>query len=179
MKMLPLVAPTLWFLSAITFAEAFSVHGRPPPSSRRAGAATVAVSPPASSTALYTVSSSSFTVPTQEESVGRGIREWPQQTKSQKSWEDTVIDGETLTRYILEGSGTLTVVGDSTFITKKKKFDAGLLVEITGPATVSWARVGDGDVVILTPGYEQGGLLVAAALTLVALIGALVAGVVG
>ena len=122
-------------------------------------------------TTLY-ASSSSFTNPTQEQSVELGIREWPQQTKTQSNWEEEVKDGETSIRYILQGSGDLTIDGE-----KPKNFSTGMLIEINGPASLSWTKKGKDDVIILTPGYEQGGLLAGAALTLITLCGVLIAGV--
>ncbi len=123
-------------------------------------------------------SSLSFRNPTQEESVQLGIREWPQQTKSQPTWDEEAKVGETLTRYILQGSGDLTVtLTDSSSSNNSKKFSAGLLVEVSGPATLNWVNKGSDDIIILTPGYEQGGLLAGVAFLFVVLCGSLIAGV--
>ena len=141
-------------------------------------------------TSLYLSSSSSFSTPTQEQSVALGIREWPQQTKSQSTWSEQVKDGQSLTRYILQGEGELTIALEeltttttTTKTTKKaspqrKKIIPGLLVEVTGPATLNWVKKDAEDVIIiLTPGYEQGGLLIGVASGLIVLCGALIAGV--
>lgn len=119
----------------------------------------------------------SFTNPSQEESVALGIREWPQQTKTQLSWVEEVKEGNTLTRYVLQGSGDVTVVSSSKTLNKSTKFQPGLLIEINGPATLNWKRSSDEGVIILTPGYEQGGLLIGVGLSFVILCGALIAGI--
>ena len=148
---------------------------------------TVTPTPTPTSTVLYS-SSSSFTNPTQEQSVELGIRDWPQQSKSQSTWEEVVKDGETLTRYILQGNGDVTITSDekggsssssssSSSSGKAKKFTTGVLIEVSGPASLNWVNRGSEDVIILTPGYEQGGLFLGAAATLVVLCGALIAGV--
>jgi hypothetical protein len=49
--------------------------------------------------------------------------------------------------------------------------------QVNGPASLNWVKKSSDDVIILTPGYEQGGLLAGAAFTLIALCGALIAGV--
>lgn len=122
------------------------------------------------SSALY--SSSSFTNPSQEKSVELGIREWPQQTKSQSTWDEEVKDNETKIRYILQGDGELIINND-----KAKKFSSGVLIEVNGPANLNWVKKSDDDVIILTPGYEQGGQLIGVGVAFIVLCGALIAGV--
>jgi hypothetical protein len=110
-----------------------------------------------------------YTMPSQEESVELGIREWPQQTKS-SSWTDDAKEGQTLVRYILQGSGTVTVNGKDS-----RRFMTGMLMEVEGPVTLEWEKDDGEDVIILTPGYENGGLLVGAFLGFMGMVAALVA----
>jgi hypothetical protein len=122
--------------SAISSSNGFTTVHRTFLSPAATGSGVVAVKPTftstsststyRSSTSLY--SSSSFTNPTQEESVNLGIREWPQQTKSQSTWEEEVKDGETLIRYILQGSGDLIIDGNTN---RPNKFNTGLLIEVS------------------------------------------------
>ncbi len=67
-----------------------------------------------STTIIYTTSSS-FTNPTQEQSVELCIREWPQQTTSKESWEETIQENQTLTRWILQVNGEVTVTTNDIF----------------------------------------------------------------
>lgn len=110
-----------------------------------------------------------YNKPSQQESEDRGIRDWPQQTKS-SSWTDEATEGQTLVRYILQGSGVLYVDGKSS-----KKFNAGMLVEVEGPVKLDWKKDVGEDVILLTPGYESGGLFAGALVGFVAMVGALVA----
>jgi len=110
-----------------------------------------------------------YNMPSQQESEDLGIREWSQQTKS-SSWTDEATEGQTLVRYILQGSGVLYVDGESS-----KKFNVGMLVEVEGPVKLDWEKDVEEDVIILTPGYESGGLFAGALVGFVAMVGALVA----
>ena len=110
-----------------------------------------------------------YTMPSQEESVELGIREWPQQTKS-SSWTDDAKEGQTLVRYILQGGGTVTVNGKDS-----RRFMTGMLMEVEGPVTLDWEKDSGEDVIILTPGFENGGLLVGAFLGFMGMVAALVA----
>ncbi len=110
-----------------------------------------------------------YTMPSQEEAVELGIREWPQQTKS-SSWTDEAQEGQTLVRYILQGSGTLIVNGGDS-----KKFATGMLMEVEGPVSLEWKKDDGEDCIILTPGFENGGLFVGAFLGFMAMVAALVA----
>jgi len=117
-----------------------------------------------------------FTFPSQEEAVELGIREWPQQTKVRSEWSEEVQQKQTLVRYILQGTGTVTVTDDSrNKRSEKKNFQPGFMLEVEGPATLDWNKSDNEDVVILTPGFEQGGLFLGAILGLVGLTGALIA----
>ena len=109
-------------------------------------------------------------------SVELGIREWSQQTKSEEAKE-----GQTLIRYILQGSGTVavTVAGSVGNNNQPKKFNTGMLLEVEGPVLLEWNINKDdegGDVIILTPGYENTSLFVGAIVGFVAMVGALSGG---
>jgi hypothetical protein len=111
-----------------------------------------------------------ITTPTPEEAVDLGIREWPQQKKTMGGWSESVGDGETLVRYVLDGTGSVTIVDEDDDGGKTSAVRSGSLVEVTGLATVRWTV--DDDMIILTPGYEELGLFVgAAALLLLVTVG--------
>ncbi len=122
-----------------------------------------------STSALY--ASPKFTMPSQEESVELGIREWPQTTKNDETWSEQAAEGQTLVRYILQGSGTVTIDNET------KKFNTGLLLEVECPASLEWKKdVSLSEpIIILTPGFENVGLFAGALVGFVALCGALVA----
>lgn len=98
-----------------------------------------------------------------------GIREWPQQTKS-SSWVEETKEGKSIVRYILQGSGTVTVGNESS-----RKFSEGTLIEIQGPCKVTWTKNEGDDIIILTPGFENVGLFVGVILGFTAMVGALLA----
>jgi hypothetical protein len=81
-----------------------------------------------------------------------------------------VSDGKTLVRYVLDGKGTVTINDD-----QKKNVGPGALLEVSGPASLVWEA--KSEMIVLTPGFEEGGKLIGVALALVAMCGALVAGV--
>ena len=112
---------------------------------------------------LYTFS---VEQPEPDKAANMGIREWPQQVKT-SSYQETIDDGKEVTRYILEGQGSVEFESEGT---KKKttKVSPGTLVTATGPALLKWTV--KEELIVLTPGYEQGGLFVGAAAVLVALI---------
>jgi hypothetical protein len=84
-------------------------------------------------------------------------------------WSESVGDGETLVRYVLDGTGSVTIV-DEDDGGQTSAVRSGSLVEVTGIATVKWTV--DDDMIILTPGYEELGLFVgAAALLLLVTVG--------
>jgi len=170
------------FLAAVTRSHAFSVHHDSSTSRMRKVLKTF----PSSSVVQTTITrprqhhsyhfssalnaSPEFSVPSQERCVELGIRDWPQTTKSGESWSEEVQEGQNLTRYILQGSGTVSVNSVN------KKFNVGVLLEVEGPASLEWKRDASSDsVIILTPGFENGGLFAAALVGFVALCGALVA----
>jgi len=74
-------------------------------------------------------------------------------------------------RYILQGSGTLDVDGGRS----SRKFNTGMLVEAEGPVKLDWNKDEGENVIILTPGFEQGGLFAGALIGFVAMVGALIA----
>lgn len=95
-----------------------------------------------------------------------GIRDWPQQFHS-SSWTDAVPEGGIVTRYVLEGSGRLTVdyYDDDGVMreVKGRRVYPGTLVEVDGEANLTWEVDGKGKdgegMIVLTPGYEEGGKL--------------------
>lgn len=109
-----------------------------------------------------------FSYPSQDECVSLGIRDWPQQTKS-KPWTETASEGQVLQRYILQGKGSLVVDG-----LQSTPFGVGSLVDVTGPASLEWNSEGGDDVILLTPGFEQGGAFLGVVAAMIALTGALV-----
>lgn len=112
-----------------------------------------------------------ISTPTPDEAAEMGARDWPQQFKN-SDWSETVPDDKIVTRYILSGQGT---VSSADANVQKRRIGPGTLVEITGPANVEWS-VNDGDeMIVLTPGYEEAGLLLGVAGAFVVLCGVLVA----
>ena len=80
----------------------------------------------------------------------------------------------------MQGSGTVavTVAGSVGNNNQPKKFNTGMLLEVEGPVLLEWNINKDdegGDVIILTPGYENTSLFVGAIVGFVAMVGALVA----
>ena len=112
-----------------------------------------------------------ISTPTPDEAAEMGARDWPQQFKK-AGWSETVAEDKVVTRYILSGHGT---VSSADANVPKRRIGPGTLVEITGPANVEW-NVNDGDeMIVLTPGYEEAGLLLGVAGAFVVLCGVLVA----
>lgn len=119
------------------------------------------------------------TTPSPDIAAGMGIREWPQQFKS-GSWKEEVSSSSdtTLVRYVLEGTGTVDISSTSEGENKSYKVRPGTLLEVSGPATLSWTTTTkDGEMIILTPNYEEGGTFLGVVAALVVLCGALIAGV--
>jgi hypothetical protein len=75
-------------------------------------------------------------------------------------------------RYVLDGKGTVTIDDD-----QQQNVSPGSLVEVSGPAALVWET--SSEMLVLTPGFEEGGKLIAVALVLVVLCGSLIAGVGG
>ena len=104
-----------------------------------------------------------ITFPSQDDAVAMGIRDWPQQFHS-KSWSESVAEGLLVSRYVLNGTGRITVdyydENDDRQRISGQRVYAGTLVEVDGEANIFW-EVEDPDegMIILTPGYEEGGKL--------------------
>ncbi len=112
-----------------------------------------------------------ISTPTPDEAAEMGARDWPQQFKK-AGWSETVAEDKVVIRYILSGHGT---VSSADANVPKQQIGPGTLVEITGPTNVDW-NVNDGDeMIVLTPGYEEAGLLLGVAGAFVVLCGVLVA----
>ena len=111
----------------------------------------------------------SITAPTQEEAEQMGIREWPQQAKSKGTFTESSKDGQTLTRYILDGTGRVQVDDKVPLAVKP-----GDVLEVTGEGKLTWEVLSD-EMVLLTPGFEQVGLFAGVAVGLVLLLAALFA----
>ena len=123
-----------------------------------------------------------ITTPTPDEAADMGARDWPQQVKSSPGWSESVPDDAVVTRYILSGRGTVSTSssGDRTGKTNKsssprRKIGPGSLVEITGPTDVDWTVEAGEEMIVLTPGYEEAGLLLGVAGAFLVLCGVLVA----
>ena len=101
-----------------------------------------------------------ISTPSPDDAADMGIRDWPQQLKKAGSWSETVDEDQTLVRYVLDGTGAVNVV-DENGQDEKTAVGPGSLVEVTGQATLEWQ--GKEDMIILTPGYEQPGMLIGAA----------------
>ena len=124
---------------------------------------------------VMVAASVSTSIPSQAECEDLGIREWPSQVK-QGSWTETADADQTLTRYVLEGEGTLAVADNEDASKQSYTLTPGILVTVTGPAALSWqVKSTTSDMILLTPSYEEGGLLLAVAGFLLLLLGALFA----
>ena len=115
------------------------------------------------------------TTPSPDEAAQMGARDWPQQIKK-GTWTEEIPDGDAKIRYVLEGEGTLvSTVIDSR--ASSSRIGPGTLIEATGPVKLEWTvkdKAGNNEIIILTPGYEQQGLLFAVAGVFLALCGSLV-----
>lgn len=112
-----------------------------------------------------------------------GVREWPKQTKM-GTWEEKFDAGQVAARYILEGAGMVLVTlyendGFTPKVTIPEEYRVvpGNLVEVMGPCKLEWQTDEDAEIVILSPGYEQGSLFAAVGALFVVLCGALIAGI--
>eukprot|EP00527_Entomoneis_sp_CCMP2396_P009284 CAMPEP_0198138358 /NCGR_PEP_ID=MMETSP1443-20131203/1766_1 /TAXON_ID=186043 /ORGANISM="Entomoneis sp., Strain CCMP2396" /LENGTH=121 /DNA_ID=CAMNT_0043800099 /DNA_START=254 /DNA_END=619 /DNA_ORIENTATION=- len=114
----------------------------------------------------------SVKTPSQKQAETMGIREWPQQTKAKGSFVEISQEGETLVRYVLDGTAIITA--SSAQEQKVVSMTPGSLLEVTGEATVSW-DVTSHELILLTPNFEQVGIFAGVALGLVLLVGALIA----
>jgi hypothetical protein len=73
-------------------------------------------------------------------------------------------------RYVLDGKGTV-VTDDG----KRMTVGPGALLEVFGPTSLTWET--PNEMIVLTPGFEEGGKLLGVAAALVILCGAMIAGV--
>ena len=104
-----------------------------------------------------------------------GIREWPTQLMKSKGrrWKEFVSTDQTVVRYILDGSGTLVSTDDDNARTKTTPLQPGTLVEVTGTASLEWRAMED--MIVLTPGVEERGILLSVGAILISIFGALLA----
>lgn len=114
-------------------------------------------------------------VPSQSQCEALGVREWPQQSKT-GIWTETVAPENSLQRYVLEGTGSLAVVADDNSVTTIP-IKPGTLVEIrvgTPSVTLEWECAPNcPEVILLTPGFEEGGVFLGVIAGIVVLFGAL------
>jgi hypothetical protein len=119
-------------------------------------------------------------VPSQAKCETLGVREWPQQSKK-GAWNEKVDPDTFLVRYVLEGTGSLVfrVEGDGDKISVKP----GTLVEIkagTPAVQLEWECDSNcPEVILLTPGFEEGNVFLGAIVGIVVLFGALLSGALG
>ena len=103
-----------------------------------------------------------ITFPTPQEAASAGIREWPQ-TYHKSSWSESVSEGQIATRYVLDGKGRVTInyydEGGREALRKDRVYP-GTLVEVEGEARLNWEVDGENGMIVLTPGFEEGGKLV-------------------
>lgn len=109
------------------------------------------------------------TNPQSDDAAARGIRDWPQQLK-EGTWNEEAKEGRTLIRYILDGTGALDTEADD-LGQKSFKLTPGTLVEITGQASLHWEATDR--LIILTPGFEEGGKFLAVLIVMLLTFGAL------
>lgn len=107
-----------------------------------------------------------------------GIREWPQQLK-QGTWQErtSTTSSNSLIRYVLDGSGSLEIVnlddnGGIIMSSETTQVGPGTLVEVTGDnLSLTWTA--KDEMIVLTPGFEQTGLLAGVALGTIVILGGL------
>jgi len=102
--------------------------------------------------------------PSPEEAADMGARDWPQQAKS-GIWSDNVKSGGV--RYVLDGSGTVSDGKGET------RVGPGALVTVLDDCSLEWTCEA-GEMIILTPSFEEGPLLAAVAAVLIGLCAFLV-----
>jgi hypothetical protein len=115
----------------------------------------------------------SVTTPSPDAAADLGIRDWPQQLKK-GSWSEASDPGQTLVRYVLDGTGTVEI--ESNQSSKSSVLGPGTLIEVTGEAHLSW-EASSSEMILLTPGFEERGKLLGVAALMVIVCGALIAGV--
>ena len=121
----------------------------------------------------------SVSVPSQAKCEELGVREWPQQSKK-GIWNEEVAPENSLVRYVLEGSGSLEISQDDA-TSQVISVTPGTLVEIgagTPNLQLEW-KSEQSEMILLTPGFEEGGVLLGALAGIVVLFGALLTGALG
>ena len=119
-------------------------------------------------------------MPSENEAVSLGIREWPQQLKK-GAWSEKVDDGKMSCVYVLDGSASVSVTllneaGEpKTDLPSEHVIVPGSLLETMGPAQLEFEATDD-EILILTPDYQQGTLLAAAGALFIVVCGALITG---
>ena len=107
-----------------------------------------------------------------------GVRDWPQ-TYHKSSWNEVVSDGQIATRYVLDDKGKVDVNyydNNGRAASRTDRIYPGTLVEVNGEAKLSWKVDGNDGMIILTPGFEQGGKLALVAAFFVVFCAGLLAG---
>mmetsp|Transcript_13825 Transcript_13825/g.28533 ORF Transcript_13825/g.28533 Transcript_13825/m.28533 type:complete len:196 (+) Transcript_13825:154-741(+) len=113
-------------------------------------------------------------VPSQAKCEELGVREWPQQSKK-GSWSENVPPENSLFRYVLEGSGSLEIDDQTLSVTP------GTLVEIqegSPELRLDWTSDTE-EMILLTPGFEEGGVFLGVIAGILVLFGVLLSGVLG
>ncbi len=114
-----------------------------------------------------------ITTPSSDIAAEMGIRDWPQQLRK-GAWMEFVATEKIVVRYVLDGSGALEVTDEDQAQTQTISLAPGTLVEVTGTATLRW--LAKNDMILLTPGFEEGGLLLGVIVGVIVLFGALLTG---
>jgi hypothetical protein len=154
------------------------------PASQKLPAATHPSTMPRSrfTSSLAMGSSNRISIPSQAECEELGVREWPQQSKK-GSWNERVDPGNSLVRYVLEGTGSLVIVEDANAITTQEEVRPGFLIDINAgddPLRLEWECDADcPEVILLTPGFEEANVFLGVIAGIVVLFGALLSGVFG
>jgi hypothetical protein len=102
-----------------------------------------------------------ITFPTPDEAASMGIRDWPQ-TFHATSWTESVSEGQIATRYVLDGKGRVSIQyfdNNGRESSRNDRVYPGTLIEVDGEATLRWDVEGKEGMIILTPGFEEGGKL--------------------
>lgn len=120
-----------------------------------------------------------ITTPTPDEAADMGIRDWPQKA-IRNSFVEQIKNGSV--RYVLDGTGSLTATDPQTgsVVLPPTKIGPGSKIDVASEGTdceLSWTVNGDDEMILLTPGFEDGAAFLGVAVVLVAVCGALVAGV--
>jgi len=120
--------------------------------------------------------------PSQAKCETLGVREWPQQSKK-GSWNEKVDHEESLVRYVLEGTGSLVVRVEGDGGDDKISVKPGTLIEIepgTPSVQLEWECASNcPEMILLTPGFEEGNVFLGAIVGIVVLFGALLSGALG